>query len=355
MYSLNKKYLESLSFSAEQLSFLRTIGEYQGKQELYFKQSPEILKGLQQVAVIESSESSNRLEGIVAPHARIADLIIHNTSPKDRSEQEIAGYRDALNLIHQSYKHMSFSVNVILQVHAWIYRYLPNPGGQWKTTDNEIIEKQPDGKNRIRFVPSNAFETPSAMEKLISGYKKSITEWNVEPLIIIPAAILDFLCIHPFRDGNGRTARLLTLLLLYHFDYQVGQYVSLERIFEESKESYYETLEKSSQGWHQSQHNIMPWMTYFWGVLLRAYKEFEARVGTLTSGKGSKAQHIRTTIETMIGLFSISDIERICPSVSRDTIRLILRQLRNEGVIAPEGKGRGAKWIVKNRSSSIKT
>lgn len=346
MHSLSEKYLQSLSFSADQLTILRKIGEYQGKQELYFRQSPEILKGLQQVAVIESSESSNRLEGITAPHARIAELIIHNISPKDRSEQEIAGYRDALNLIHQSFKHMPFSLNVILQLHAWIYRYHPHVGGQWKTADNEISEIYPDGRKRIRFIPSNAFETPSAMEKLVKGFQQNITDWNVEPLIVIPAAILDFLCIHPFRDGNGRTARLITLLLLYHFDYQVGRYISLERIFEESKESYYETLETSSQGWHEARHNIMPWMTYFWGVLLRAYKEFEARVGTLTTGKGSKTQHIRLTIESMIGPFSISDIERACPSVSRDTVRLVLRQLRDEGLIMPQGKGRGAKWIV---------
>ena len=347
MHSLHEKYLESLTFSAEQLTILRTIGEYQGKQELYFKQSPEILKGLQQVAIIESSESSNRLEGITAPHHRIAELIIQNTIPKDRSEQEIAGYRDALNLIHQSFKHMPFSLNVILQLHSWLYRYLPNPGGQWKTTDNEITEIHSDGKKRVRFVPSNAFETPLAMEKLIKNYETSIHQMNIEPLLVIPATILDFLCVHPFRDGNGRTARLLTLLLLYHFDYQVGRYISLERIFEESKESYYETLEKSSQGWHQAEHNIMPWMTYFWGVLLRAYKEFERRVGTLTAGKGSKSHHIRLTVENMIGPFSISDIERACPSVSRDTIRLVLRQLRDEKIIDPEGKGRGAKWIRK--------
>lgn len=344
MHSLNKKFLNSLTFTAEQLSTLRTIGEYQGKQELYFKQSPEILKGLQQVAVIESSESSNRLEGITAPHARIAELILHKTAPQDRSEQEIAGYRDALSLIHQSSKHMPFSLSAILQLHSVIYRYLPNPGGQWKTTDNEIVEMQADGKKRIRFIPPNAFETPTAMEKLIQTYQLNIGD--IEPLIMIPAAVLDFLCIHPFRDGNGRTARLLTLLLLYHFDYQVGRYISLERIFEESKESYYETLEKCSHKWHQGQHQIMPWMTYFWGVLLRAYKEFEGRVGTLTTGKGNKSHHIRSTIETRIGPFSISDIERACPAVSRDTIRLVLRELRDEGVISSEGKGRGAKWIV---------
>ena len=234
-----------------------------------------------------------------------------------------------------------------MQLHAWIYRYLPNWGGQWKTTNNEITEVHPDGTKRIRFVPSSAFETPTAMEKMIKGYQKSIEEWQVEPLILIPATILDFLCIHPFQDGNGRTARLLTLLILYHFDYQVGRYISLERIFEESKESYYQTLEKSSQNWHQGKHNLMPWMNYFWGVLLRAYREFEERVDTLTTGKRSKAQYISLTIENMIGAFSISDIEHACPWVSRDTIRLVLRQLRDEGIIISQGKGRSAKWIKK--------
>lgn len=345
MPSLNEDILNFLFFNSEQLSTLRTIGEYQGKQELYFKQFPEILKGLQQVSIIESSESSNRLEGITAPHQRIADIVVKNTAPEDRSEQEIAGYRDALNLIHHSAHHMSFSTNVIMQIHNWLYRYLPTPGGQWKASDNQITEIYPDGRKRIRFTPSSAFETPRAMEHLVTQYSKCLSEWNLEPLVVIPAVILDFLCIHPFRDGNGRTARLLTLLLLYHFDYQVGRYISLERIFEESKESYYETLEKSSQGWHEGEHNIMPWMTYFWGVILRAYKEFEQRVGTLTTGKGSKASHIKRTIESMMGPFAISDIERACPSVSRDTVRLVLRQMRDEGIISPEGKGRGAKWV----------
>lgn len=347
MSSLTSEFLKNLSFSSKHVSTLRSIGEHQGKQELYFKQSPEILKGLQQVSIIESNESSNRLEGITAPHHRITDLILKNTAPSDRSEQEIAGYRDALNLIHQSAKHMPFSINIILQLHTWLYRYQSISGGQWKIADNQITEIHPDGKKRVRFVPSTAFETPQAMETLIKRYEQHIHEWHQEPLIMIPAVVLDFLCIHPFRDGNGRTARLLTLLLLYHHDYHVGRYISLERIFEESKETYYETLETSSQNWHTSQHDIMPWMTYFWGVILRAYKEFELRVGTLTTGKGSKAHHIRRTIENMIGPFAISDIERACPSVSRDTIRLVLRQLRDEKLILPEGKGRGAKWIRK--------
>jgi len=329
------------------MSLLKAIGEYQGKQKLYAAQTPEILKDLQQASVIESSESSNRLEGIIASHERIADLVLKNAQPKGRSEQEIAGYRDALNFIHQSAKHMSFSTSMVLQLHAWVYRYLPSQSGQWKTADNEIAEVYPDGRRRIRFVPTNAFKTPTAMDTLVKNYKESIEKWNVEPLLVIPAAILDFLCIHPFRDGNGRTARLLTLLLLYHFDFEVGRYISLERIFEESKESYYETLEKSSQGWHEGQHDILPWMTYFWGAILRAYKEFESRVGKISPGRGSKADFVRATVQNLTVPFTISYLEILCHSVSRDTIRLVLRQLKDEGVIEPLGKGRGAKWIRK--------
>ncbi|MGR3912297.1 MAG: Fic family protein [Candidatus Rhabdochlamydia sp.] len=343
MHSLEEGFLKSLTFNSQHLTTLRVLGEYRGKQALYFKQAPVVLKGLQELSIIESSESSNRLEGITAPARRITELVKYNSTPKDRSGQEIAGYRDALNLIHQPANHMPFSTSVILQLHAWIYRYLPNPGGEWKKGDNEIIERLPDGGNWVRFIPSNASLTPLAMESLIQRYQLAIQECCMEPLIVIPAVILDFLCIHPFRDGNGRVARLLTLLLLYHTDYQVGKYISLERIFEESKESYYETLEKSSHGWHQGKHDLMPWMTYFWGVLVRAYGEFEGRVGTLKQGKGNKAQHVSMAIKNIIGPFSISDIEHACPSVSRDLIRLVLRQLRDEGIIISEGERTGCK------------
>ena len=210
--------------------------------------------------------------------------------------------------------------------------------------DNSITEKLPNGETRVRFKPTSAFETPQAMELLIKEYRNCTDQLNLEPLLVIPAFIFDFLCIHPFRDGNGRTARLLTLQLLYHFGYEVGRYISLERIFEQSRESYYETLQESSTNWHEGNHNIMPWINYFWGTLLRAYKEFESRVGTLVTGKGSKSDLIRSTIAGIEHSFSISDLERACPAVSRDTIRLVLRSLRDEGVIESIGKGRGAKW-----------
>ncbi len=348
MHSLNIKYLERLSFSTDEASVLKKIGEYQGKQELFFRQTPEILNTLQQVAIVESSESSNRLEGVTAPHDRIKALVLNSTSPKNRPEREIAGYRDALSLIHESAEYMDFTINVILQCHSMVYRYMPHDSGRWKMVDNEIVEKNPDGSiKRIRFRPVSAIHTPQAMDTFAKTYKEAINQHHKEPLVVIPLAILDFLCIHPFTDGNGRVARLLTLLLLYHFGYEVGRYISLERIFEESKETYYETLEKSSRGWHQGKHDVFPWMNYFWGVLIRAYREFEERVGKIRTGKGSKTEQIRMGVNRRIGPFAISDIESDCPGISRDMIRIVLRQLRDEKAIILQGKGRGAKWIRK--------
>lgn len=346
MRSLSLKYLDRISFTSEQMSTLNTIGEYKGKQALFMKQTPEILDTLRQAAIVESNECSNRLEGITAPHERIEALVLKSTIPKNRSEQEIAGYRDALNLIHESAQYMDCSVNVCLQLHSMLYRYLPNEGGRWKMTDNEIVERNPDGSiQRVRFRAVSAVGTPQAMEDMAANYKAAIEQQRKEPLLIIPLAILDFLCIHPFTDGNGRIARLLTLLMLYHFQYDVGRYISLERIFEESKETYYDTLESSSQGWHEGEHDVLPWLNYFWGTLLRAYREFEERVGTVATARGSKTELVRRAVGRRVAPFAISNIEADCPGVSRDMIRLVLRQLRDQGIIVLRGKGRAAKWL----------
>lgn len=347
MKSLEKAFLEKIQFTLEQTASLRAIGECRGRQELYFQQIPEVLERMRQVAVIESTESSNRLEGIEAPYERIEAMVLKNSEPKNRSEQEVAGYRDALALIHESFKFMDFTPNVTLQLHAMLYRYLSQEGGRWKPADNEITETLPDGTKKIRFKAVSAVQTPIFMEELSKLYKEAVTNDAKEPLVIIPLAILDFLCIHPFRDGNGRTGRLLTMLLLYHFDYQVARYISLERVIEESKETYYEALNASSHGWHEGKHNVMPWLNYFWGMLIRAYKEFEDRVATITPGRGTKTEQVIQTIERKIAPFAISDIEDECQGIGRDLIRNVIRQLRDDGKIISTGKGRGAKWIVK--------
>jgi Fic family protein len=345
--SLEPSFLDKLSFTHDQMASLRAIGEYQGKQRLYYEQSPEILQNLQRVAEIESTESSNRIEGITAPRERIEALVLKKTTPQNRSEQEVEGYRSALELIHESHEHMDFTTNVILQLHSMIYRYQADPGGKWKSNDNEIRETHPDGSVRIRFKPTSAVLTPSWMEKLCENYKETVHTKSWDPLIVIPLAILDFLCVHPFKDGNGRMSRLLTLLELYHFDYQVGRYISLERIFEESKEGYYETLEASSKNWHQGKHDPHPWLNYFWGVMIRAYREFEQRVGTIHPGKGSKTDEIMQVVSEKVGPFAISEIEMVLPEISRDMIKIVLRQMKEDGKLSIIGKGRGAKWIRK--------
>jgi len=344
MKSLNLKYLDNIRLTTKQVSTLKKIGEYKGKQALYARQTPEILESLKQVAQIESSESSNRIEGVVAPRARVKALVAEASTPRDRSEQEIAGYRDALELVHDSASYMALSVTTILQLHKTMYRYLPDNGGEWKQRDNAILEVNPDGSKDIRFAPTRAAETQQAMETLVQHFGRAMGE-EIEPMIVIPLTILDFLCVHPFTDGNGRVSRLLTLMLLYHMEYQVGHYISIERVIEGSKETYYEALKASSDRWHESSHDPMPWLQYFWGVLLRSYKEFEERVGEVRSTKISKTEQVRMAVARKIGQFAISDIESECPHISRDMIKLVLRDMRDEGAISVKGKGRGSKWV----------
>ena len=243
---------------------------------------------------------------------------------------------------------MEISVNIIKQLHTKLYYHLSEDGGSFKLADNKIIERDADRNIiRERFTPVSAFKTPQAMDHLCQSYGDFLNTSEIDPLVLFPLLILDFLCIHPFKDGNGRISRLLTLLVLHHYGYEVGKYISLERIFEQSKEGYYNTLRESSQNWHEGKHDPFPWMEYFWGTLIRAYKEFEEKIDSIKNtmtGKGSKTAQIKATIRNKIGPFLISDIEKDCPHISRDMIRNVLRQLRDEGRIKSTGIGRGAKW-----------
>lgn len=342
--SLASRYLDNISFSGADLSTLKRLGEYRGRQELFSQRAPETLALLQQVAVIESAESSNRLEGVTAPHDRIEALVMKPTAPINRSEQEIAGYRDALNLIHEAATEMTFSVNVVLQLHTMLHRFLPVGGGRWKMTSNEIVERNPDGSvRRIRFSPVAPVATPQAMADLVTGYDRALDQQR-EQLVVLPLAILDFLCIHPFTDGNGRMSRLLSLLLLYHAGFEVGRYISLERVIEQSKETYYEALERSSHRWHEGRHDPHPWMSYFWGVLLASYKDFEERVSGVRGARGAKTAFIEQAVRRRLKPFGISDIKAECPGVSRDMVRHVLRNMRSRGEVEIRGRGRTAKW-----------
>ena len=342
--SISHHLITQLSFTSDELATIRTIGEYRGKQDLYAKQSPEVLENLRTIAKIESSESSNRIEGIIVDRVRVEEIINHpNNKLKNRSEQEVAGYRDALQLIHDSFNYMPLTANITLQLHSLICKYTANLGGKWKPTDNEIIETSAQGKKKVRFKAISAVQTPYAMEDWEKAHIEATK--TIDPLVTIPLSILDFLCIHPFLDGNGRVSRLLTLLMLYQSGYEVGRYISLERIIEESKESYYEMLQSSSIGWHEGKQNIKPWLHYFWGILIRAYRELDEKVSGIKKGKGSKTEIIRQTVNAMMSPFSISDIQKKCPTIGRDMIKLVLADLKEKNVILLEGKGRGAKWI----------
>ena len=342
--SLGKTYIAKISFENRHLSVLRQLGEYRGKQELYYRKSPSALASLRQHAMIESVESSNRLEQITAPRQRIVGLVREKTVPQDRSEQEIAGYVEALRLIHATHAQLHIDTKVVLQLHEILYRYHPEAGGIFKKNDNLIVEKDADGNvAKVRFKPVPAAHTPAAMRELCLRYNELLL--SAETLLVLPLTVLDFLCIHPFKDGNGRIARLLTLLMLHKSGYEVGRYISLERIFEQQKDGYYQSLEQSSQGWHESKHDPFPWLNYFWGMLLAAYKEFAAKLDTIKhTATATKATQVRLAVLAQSTPFSMSEIAASCPGVSSDTIRNVIRQMRDEGTIAATGTGRSAKW-----------
>ena len=344
MNSFDQTYLHKLVVPQRIITMIRKLGEHKGRQDLYKKQAPEMLENLRQVALIQSTESSNRIEGIVADEKRLRAIVEEKAKPANRPEAEIAGYRDVLNTIHQSHEHIPFTERVVLQLHRDLMKYVGGHGGAWKSTQNEITETLPDKTQRIRFTPIAPHLTEEAMRTLHGRFADLERGHELDSLLLIPLYVLDFLCIHPFLDGNGRLARLASLLLLYHHGYEVGRYVSLERIIEQTKQSYYDTLYTSSQGWHESRHDVLPWTEYFLSTLLAAYDEFESRFGRVSKGHGSKTDMIRNAVDGFIADFSITDVEKACPKVSRDMIRHVLGQLREAGVILPVGKGRGAKW-----------
>ena len=341
--SFSPGYLEGISFSQSNLSAVRAIGEFKGRQDLY-RQFPAMLESLRRMAAIQSTEASNRIEGVVAPPERIRRLVEHKTTPQNRSEDEIAGYRDVLATIYASAPDIVLSPKVILQFHRDLYAFLPGEGGRWKATDNDIVEFLADGSSSVRFKPVPAFLTPGAVEQLVKRLHEVLSEGAVEPLVAIAAFIFDFLCIHPLLDGNGRMARLLTLLLLYQSGYEVGRYVSLEKTIEESKETYYESLLRSSQGWHEGQHDMSPWLEYLLGVLIASYKQLESRVASISGARGAKRQLVVDCIRRLPPTFRIADLIDACPGVPRPTVNRALSDLQRDGEIECSGKGRYAEW-----------
>jgi Fic family protein len=346
MHDFNfQKYISNL-LTPDIVNLLSAIHEYKGKQELFIEAKPDILNSMLEIAKIQSTGASNRIEGIYTSDARLQELVHKKSEPLNRSEQEIVGYREVLNTIQESYEYIPPRPNIILQLHRDLYAFSSSAAsGHFKNIDNIIEEVDLEGIHRIRFQPVPAYETPEAIEELCIEFEKAIDQCVIDPLLLISMFVLDFLCIHPFNDGNGRMSRLLTMLFLYRENYIVGKYISLEMIIEKSKVTYYETLQKSSVNWHEGQNNYAPFVTYYLTIILNAYKEFASRVEHLRSNGTTKAKRIQNLFENKLGKLSKAEIASLCPDISVTTIEKVLSDLVKEEYIIKVGTGRSTSYI----------
>jgi Fic family protein len=324
---------------------LTSIAEAKGRAELYRQQSPAGLETLRRVALVQSAESSNAIENIHAPLARIEALVAEKATPQTRSEQEIAGYRDVLAIIHANGAQIPFEPRYVEQLHGYLHRYVGDrDAGRWKRLDNEVEERLPEGRRVVRFKPVSAALTPKAMGDLHSDFRRALDAGVYPPLLLCAAYVLDFTVVHPFRDGNGRMSRLITLWLLYILGHDVGRYISIEKLIDSSRETYYEALARSTRGWHENAHDLAPWTSYFLGILLAAYKELESRAKAL-AGRGSKRALITSFIDSlMVDEFTIADVRQAAPGVSDGYINRVLGELKRQSAIKPLGTGRSARW-----------
>lgn len=345
MRNINYTNRWSKMLTPEIVGMLTTIHEFKGEQNLFIEAHADELTELMEIAKIQSTEASNRIEGIFTSDERLKKLVMDKTTPKNRAEQEIAGYRDVLNTIHDNYDYIQIKPGIILQLHRDLYRFMgPGTGGYFKTTDNVIAEIDNAGNRKVRFEPVPAWETPVAIDKLCDAFDEVIRDEAIDPLIVIPMFVLDFLCIHPFNDGNGRMSRLLTLLLLYRSGYIVGKYISIEKMIESTKETYYETLQVSSAGWHEGENDYIPFVTYMLGIVVASYREFSSRVKLLTTAGLTKADRIGEIIKQTIGTITKAEIMKKCPDVSQITIQRALIELQEQEKIIKIGGGRYTKY-----------
>lgn len=327
---------------------LAILHEYKGKQDLYVSAKADTLSALLNIAKIQSTRSSNRIEGIYTSDERIHALVMEKAEPRSRSEEEIAGYREVLTTIHENYEYIPIRPNNILQLHRDLYSYSGKEiGGRFKNTDNIIAETDSEGKEHIRFTPMPAFQTPEAMEDLCCAFDEAIDEGKHDALLLIPMFVLDFLSIHPFNDGNGRMSRLLTLLLLYRSGYIVGKYISIEMLIEKSKETYYDALKSSSIDWHDSQNSYLPFVSYYLGIFIKAYQEFQDRVEHLHGKTLSKAERIKAVFHKKLGKITKADIANLCPDISISTIERTLKEMLVAEEIEKVGSGRGTGYVLK--------
>lgn len=340
MRQFNYSKIREQSWDSEILGLIAAIYKEAGKQELYLKQRPEELEKLVEIAKIQSTEASNAIEGIVTTNTRIRQLVEEKTTPRNRDEQEIAGYRDVLNLIHESFDAIPITRNFILQLHKIMYSHMNNPmAGQTKNVQNYISATYPDGHVEILFTPMAPYETPEALDQICQEYNRVIGNFELEPLIAIPVFIHDFLCIHPFNDGNGRMSRLLTTLLLYRSGFYVGKYISLEAKIAKNKDLYYDALNHSQTGWHEGTEDALPFIKYLLGTILAAYRDFADRF-SIVEEKLPAIEIVRKATMNKIGRFTKQDIRELCPALSLSSVEGSLRKLVAAGELKREGVGK---------------
>ncbi|MDD3417740.1 MAG: Fic family protein [Lachnospiraceae bacterium] len=346
MREFNYSQIGEQKWDSDFLGYIAAIYKEAGKQEQYLKQRPEELEKLVEIAKVQSTKASNAIEGIVTTNTRIKQLVEEKTMPRNRDEQEIAGYRDVLNVIHKSFDAIPISKNYILQLHKIMYSHMNNPiAGQTKNVQNYISATYPeDGHTEILFTPLAPFETPEALDRICEEYNRVIGNMEVEPLIAISVFIHDFLCIHPFNDGNGRMSRLLTTLLLYQNGFYVGKYISLEAKIAQSKDLYYDALARSQDGWHEGCEDTIPFIKYLLGIILAAYKDFEDRF-SIVETKLPAIDMVRKATQNKIGRFTKQDIRELCPSLSISSIEGSLRKLVKSGELAREGTGKSTCYL----------
>jgi len=343
-YNYNDKWKELMT--PEIVALLTSIHEYKGEQTLFIEAKADTLTALMEVAKIQSTDASNRIEGIYTSSDRLKKIVLDKTMPKTRNEKEIAGYRDVLATIHESHDYLPVKSSIILQLHRDLYKFSGSSiGGKYKNSNNIIGEVDADGNESVRFTPVEAWETPESIEQICIAYDAALAKNEMDPLLVIPMFVLDFLCIHPFLDGNGRMSRLLTLLLLYRSGYIVGKYISIEKLINDTKDSYYDALQASSIDWHEGKNDYEPFVKYMLGVLIAAYRDFTSRVSFLSTSGLSKPDRIRQIIKDNLGKITKSEILERCPDISRTTIQRTLKDLQDVGEIIKIGDGRYTSYI----------
>ena len=338
-YSYKNKWQKLLT--PEIVSLLIQIHEYKGEQTLFIEAKADTLTQLVEIAKIQSTEASNKIEGIYTTDERLKSLVYNKTTPRTRNEQEIAGYRDVLATIHENHDFIPVKPSIILQLHRDLYKFSGKTiGGSYKGSDNVIAEEDSDGNQYIRFQPVPAWEASAAMDAICKAFDDTLSQTDADPLLIIPMFILDFLCIHPFNDGNGRMSRLLTLLLLYRAGYIVGKYISIEKLIEQTKETYHEALQNSSADWHENNNDYIPFVQYTLGIVVAAYREFSSRAKLIAAGNMSKPGRIREIIKKTLGKITKTEILEKCPDISQVTVQRALNDLVKSGEIIKIGGGR---------------